>query len=88
MSRELDIDSKTELWIPAFNAIRQNKDTICPRCGAYKLDVTVKKTNGDIGYVLITCNDCGKSGYFSRVDFGNRERIKDHIDQPTLATAT
>ena len=30
-----------------------------------------KDLGGNIGYVLITCEKCGKSGYFSRVDLKN-----------------
>lgn len=71
MSKELDIDSKTELWIPAFKSASLGESPSCPRCGSNNVDVIAKRCGGDIGFVLITCNNCNKTGYFSRVDFSN-----------------
>ena len=68
MSRKLDIDSRIDLWIPAFKAASNREQITCPRCGSNAVDVIAEDTGNGIGYVVITCSNCNKSGYFSRVD--------------------
>ena len=69
MSRVLDIDPKIELWIPALEAVEKDEPPICPRCNSNDVGVQAEVHPDGIGYALITCNKCGKSGYFSRVMF-------------------
>lgn len=71
MSKTLDIDTKIESWIPAFKAASQGKNPVCPICNGDNVEVEAEELGDKIGYVLITCNTCKKSGYFSRVDFNN-----------------
>lgn len=71
MSKSLDIDKKIELWFPALEAIKNGSDPVCPRCNSNNIEVTAEKNKNNGGYVLITCCDCNKSGYFSRVIFEN-----------------
>lgn len=71
MSRDLDIDPKIELWISALEAVKNNKSPICPRCNSNDVAAQTEVNPDGIGYALITCNKCGKSGYFSRVMFNN-----------------
>ena len=82
MSKKLDIDDRVDLWMPAFNALRFHKDAQCPLCNGTNLNSQIKRMKGNIGFVLITCNDCGKSGYFSRVDLTSfdRETVLDASD--------
>lgn len=67
----MDIDNRIDLWIPALLSAEKGENPTCPRCGHNILDVQAKDLGENIGYVLITCEKCGKSGYFSRVDLKN-----------------
>lgn len=69
MSRQLDIDQKIELWIPALKAVENGEAPICPRCESNDIDIQKKVNEKGIGYLLLTCNKCNKSGYFSRIIF-------------------
>lgn len=66
MSRELVIDDNCIRWIPALKSVREGKKPQCPICNSYDTNVEQNYEKG-IGFVLITCEKCGKSGYFSRV---------------------
>lgn len=68
MLKTLDIDNNIYSWIPAFTDVKNNRNTKCPLCGSSEIDAEVHDLGDKIGYVLISCNKCGKSGYFSRVD--------------------
>ena len=92
MSKTLDIDKRIDLWIPAYKAASKREKIICPRCGSDNIAVEAKRISENIGYVLITCGDCKKSGYFSRVDFDQYHGSVDtsagnYGDNPTLASA-
>lgn len=79
MSRELDIDDKIELWFPAFKAVSKGEKPSCPRCGSGDMNVIANDMGNNTGYVVITCNDCNKSGYISRVDFSKYKGNVEHI---------
>lgn len=66
MSEELIIDNEITRWVPALQSVRNNEIPKCPICGSRNTSVEKNFENG-IGFVLITCGDCKKSGYFSRV---------------------
>ena len=68
MSKELVMDDKIEMWDPALIAIQEGKEPTCPYCKNGDLNVTAKRISGDMGYILITCDKCNKTGYYSRVD--------------------
>ena len=69
MSKTLDIDQDIKLWQPAFDAVMAGNPPVCPKCKSNDIDVTKDSNKDGVGYLLITCNGCGKSGYFSRVLF-------------------
>lgn len=69
MSKTLDIDQKIELWIPALNAVKNGESPICPRCESEDIDIQKDENEDGVGYLLMTCNNCNKSGYFSRIVF-------------------
>ncbi len=74
MSKILDIDNNIESWIPAFKKVMEKKAPSCPLCGSDDVEDVVVRDKHNIGYVVITCNQCKKSGYFSRVDFNLSKR--------------
>ena len=78
MKKELsfDIDKNTSIWLSAFTAVSRGNLPICPRCGCKDVTVETNIVKDNIGYVLLTCQQCHKSGYFPRVDFGNIQVIK------------
>lgn len=76
MSKELDIDNKTDLWIPAFILAKKGETPICPHCKNDGVSVYAEELGNNVGFIMISCDKCGKSGYFSRVDFTN---YKGHI---------
>lgn len=84
MSKELIIDDKFDIWIPAFKAVSSGGTPICPRCNGKNLEVQAENFGENTGYVLITCNDCNRSGYFSRVLFDN---YKGKVENKALAEA-
>ena len=69
MSGTLDIDKNTELWIPAFNAVKNGESPVCPRCGYEDIEINKSENEDGIGYLLLTCKKCNKSGCFSRVKY-------------------
>ena len=69
MSKELDIDQNLKLWVPAFSDFIEHKSVSCPRCGSNQLSIVSKVYSDHYGYLLMTCRNCNKSGYFSRVRF-------------------
>ena len=71
MSRKVDIDTNNELWIPAFTAVHENREVLCPRCGGNKIEKYIGDSGGGIGFMLLTCENCGKTGYMSRMRLDN-----------------
>lgn len=69
MSTTLDIDNNVKLWIHAFDAAVKGKKPVCPRCNSMNTEVTKDSNDEGIGFLLVTCKDCGKSGYMSRMIF-------------------
>lgn len=69
MSKTLDIDPDVELWAPTLNAVIEGNEPICPRCKSSNMEIDSYQNKDGTGYLLVTCNDCGKSGYSSRVEF-------------------
>ena len=69
MSRELDMNQNIEPWLPSYEAVMNNEKPICPHCKSSDISVTKDADEEGIGFMLITCEKCGKSGYFSRVRF-------------------
>lgn len=67
MLKKLDIDPNINRWIPALKATLSDESRVCPVCGNNDLDSAVEEIDSGIGFVTITCNRCGKTGYFSRV---------------------
>lgn len=65
--KTLDFDNNINRWLPAFDAVMSGEKPVCPKCGSKDLDSLVRDIDGGIGFVTITCNKCGKTGYFSRV---------------------
>lgn len=68
---ELDIDNDIERWIPAFIDAKAGRRATCPRCGSADTKAIAEDLGDGIGFVTITCQSCGRTGYFSRVDFSN-----------------
>lgn len=69
MSRILDIDVNSQAWNAAYLSVINGEKPICPHCQSTALDVNPVDFGNGIGYMTITCNDCNKTGYFSRVKF-------------------
>lgn len=69
MSRTLDIDRDIKIWLPTLDDVKAGRIPTCPRCGSKNTEVVKKEYEDGIGFALITCNDCGKSGHFSRISF-------------------
>lgn len=69
MSKKLVIDPKIELWFPAFDKAFNGEQPTCPHCGSKDISVSAYRYPDDVGWMVITCNECNKSGYFSRVFF-------------------
>ena len=66
MLKELNIDDNVSRWVPTLKAHLNGKKCYCPICKSDNLKIDENYENG-VGFVLITCNDCKISGYFSRV---------------------
>lgn len=69
MSKKLDINNNIKLWLKALVDAKAGKRPICPRCGSADTEIQKEIYKDKVGYMIITCNSCGKSGYFSRVLF-------------------
>ena len=69
MSKMLDIDENINIWIPAYDAVRAGKKPQCPKCKSDDIEVISDSDDKGVGFMLITCNGCGKSAHFSRVEF-------------------
>ena len=66
MSDEINIDKDVYRWIPALKEHLAGKECYCPICDSKEIRVHEQFIDG-VGFVLIECLKCGKSGYFSRV---------------------
>ena len=69
MLNKLDIDKNINIWIPAYKAFIDGEKPICPRCNSHEIEVIQDEDSEGIGFLVLTCISCGKSGYFSRVKF-------------------
>ena len=74
MSNELDIDSNVEAWLPALNSVLKKRVPRCPACDSDDVVSVVSALGKGVGYVVMTCNECKKSGYFSRVKLNGSAR--------------
>ena len=72
MSKTLDIDDNINLWMPTMKKALDGDDLSCPRCGSDNMEVIKESNEKGIGFLLVTCNNCGKSGYSSRVLFKDK----------------
>ena len=71
MSKTLNIDNQIN-WIPTYKQVLNGEKPTCPICGGSNIESVVEDKH-DVGYVVITCKDCNKTGYFSRVNFAVRK---------------
>ena len=69
MSKTLDIDNNIDLWLPTFDAAMKGEKIKCPLCKSSDVEYNRTIVKDNLGYAIITCNKCGKSGYLSRVKF-------------------
>jgi hypothetical protein len=69
MSKNLVIDSNNRAWHPAYLSVIKGEQPVCPYCGKPLTDISPVDLGERVGYLTITCNDCNKTGYFSRVTF-------------------
>ena len=69
MLKKINIDPNIEIWMPAYKTVMDGGTPECPHCRTQDMEVTKRENDDGIGFMLITCNSCGKSGYFSRVNF-------------------
>ncbi len=69
MSRKLDIDKDVTAWFSGYDSVMNGQQPTCPRCVSDDVEVTKDAYDNGVGFMLITCNQCGKSGYYSRVIF-------------------
>ncbi|MCR5419308.1 MAG: hypothetical protein K6E84_10360 [Lachnospiraceae bacterium] len=69
MSKTLDIDNNIDAWIPTLKTIKSGMQPTCPLCGSDDIDIQKEVIEKNIGFLLVSCGKCGRSGYFSRVDF-------------------
>ena len=69
MSKRLDIDTNNQIWIPAFLSAIRGEQPVCPRCGSSDVEVNSMKDDNGVGFIVITCNTCSKTGYLSRIKF-------------------
>ena len=76
MLRKLDIDDNQQRWFPAFDAFIKGNATACPVCGKIGLESTAGCGKDRVGFLVITCSSCGKSGYMSRITFPENLEIQ------------
>ncbi|MGM9594164.1 MAG: hypothetical protein ACI3U8_07400 [Candidatus Onthomonas sp.] len=76
MSRKLDIDTDMQRWTPAFDAFLRGAPAVCPVCGSASLEPAARSGPDRIGFLFLSCPDCGKTGYLSRVRFPEELEIE------------
>lgn len=69
MSKGITISQNNDIWTSAFISAIKGQNPVCPICAGKSIAVEKKVIKDDVGYMLLTCNDCGESGYLSRVVF-------------------
>ena len=67
MPQDFDIDQNIEPWLSAYESVINNGKPTCPYCKSSEISVIKDADEDGIGFMLITCEKCGKRGHFSRV---------------------
>ena len=64
------VDKNFERWFEAICAVVHDKVPICPICGkSSHICIYKHEFENHIGFMIITCKKCKKSGYSSRMIF-------------------
>ncbi len=71
ITKRLDLVDDPIKWQPAAECFLHGngESATCPECGHSAINCETVKYFGGIGYMLLTCPNCGKSAHFSRVKF-------------------
>lgn len=57
------------IWIEAYNSICRKENAHCPKCNSTNIQHEFRAKENQIGYALISCNDCKESIQISRLKF-------------------
>ena len=68
-------------WLRNLESLSEcDKVGSCPFCGSNDTGYNATKVNGDMGYVVIWCNECKKSHVISRANI--TEKMNNGQDVP------
>jgi hypothetical protein len=74
MSNALDIDNNPVRWMDAFANYQNDEPVVCPICGDENVSIQAGCGADCVGFIMLTCKGCGKTGYLSRVRFQEKKR--------------
>ncbi len=60
MAKKKSGDAEFRLWLPALSKAFEGEKPTCPYCRSDDMEVIAKAWEDNIGYVIISCNNCKK----------------------------